>query len=596
MRFWLFLIFSIGTLLRSQTIVKGPYLQSGTPNSIIVKWQTNIPTDTKITYGTTASSLSFFSGNLLSDTLHETKITGLLPYTKYYYSIGTTTSVIQGDTNNYFVTSPLPGQEGKFRFWITGDCGTPSVIQQNCKNQYNTYNKNRITNGWLLLGDNAYFNGNNKNYDTSFFAPYQTDIMKHSVLWPVPGNHDYDNGAANTPTVAYFSIFSLPVAGEAGGFASGTEQYYSYDYGNIHFIALDSYGSSGGKKMNDTTGAQTIWLKQDLITNTKKWTVVYWHHPPYTMGTHNSDTELDLDSVRVNFVKILERHGVDLVLCGHSHNYERSKLMAGHYGKESTFSPVLHQLDTSNALYNGSVNSCPYIKDTINKKAGTVYVVSGSSSKLGSPQASFPHNAMYYSNIVDGGSLILDVESNRMDLKWLCADGVIRDNFSMFKNVNKVKTFTITPTQTITLSASWPGNYNWSNSDTLRSSAVSPSINTTYWVKDKFSCVADTFKIIVAPVGINEFSVSKNKTFILYPNPTKENIILKLFLQEPSDVGFRIYSGTGKLLKEYDTSPFLAGENNISVWMTDLKLNNGLYFIEAVINGTRLTEKFILYK
>ena len=222
------------------TLVKGPYLQIGTPNGVIIRWQTNIATDTKAEYGTNASALSFFSGNLLLDTLHEVQLTGLNPYTKYYYTIGTNTAIIQGDTNNYFVTSPLSNAPGKYRFWVTGDCGTPGAIQLNCKNQYNIYNKNKITNGWLLLGDNAYYNGNNLNFDTSFFAPYQSDIMKHAILWPVPGNHDYDNGAANTPTVAYFSVFSLPKMAEAGGFPSGTEQYYSYDYGNVHFIALDS--------------------------------------------------------------------------------------------------------------------------------------------------------------------------------------------------------------------------------------------------------------------------------------------------------------------------------------------------------------------
>ncbi len=591
----LFLISVLGSVLRAQTLVKGPYLQIGTSSGMTVRWQTNIPTDTKLSYGT-STVLSSFSGNLVSDTLHEVKLTGLLPYTKYFYSVGTTTSVIQGDTNNYFVTSPPPGQEGNYRFWVTGDCGTPGAIQLNCKNQYNLYNNNKITNGWLLLGDNAYFNGYNRNYDTAFFAPYQTDIMKHAVLWPVPGNHDYDNGAANSPAVAYFSIFSLPAAAEAGGFPSGTEQYYSYDYGNIHFIALDSYGSSGGKKMNDTLGNQVLWLKQDLAANTKKWTIAYWHHPPYTMGTHNSDTELDLDSVRTNFIRILERNNVDLILCGHSHDYERSKLLRGHYGAEPTFNKFLHQLDTSTALYNNSVNSCPYIKDTINKNAGTVYVVAGSSSKLGSPQASYPHDAMYYSNMIDGGSLIVDVDANRLDVTFLCADGVVRDNFTMFKNVNKVSSFTITPTQTITAAASWPGNYLWSNGDTTRTAALSPTTNTVFWVKDKFSCVADTFKVFVSPAGINEFSFSKNKTFTLYPNPTKDNLVLKLFLQKESEVGFRVYSSSGTLIKEYESSSFLAGENNVSVWMTDLKLQNGLYFIEANIDGARVTDKFILYK
>ena len=70
----------------------------------------------------------------------------------------------------------------------------------------------------------------------------------------------------------------------------------------------------------------------------KDWTIVFWHHPPYTKGSHNSDSEIELIDMRLNFVPILEAYGVDLVLCGHSHSYERSKFIDGHYGNSRTFS------------------------------------------------------------------------------------------------------------------------------------------------------------------------------------------------------------------------------------------------------------------
>ena len=529
MRFVLIFTLFFSAFVSAQvTLVKGPYLQIGTPTDIIIRWETNIATDTKVEYGTNASALTFFAGSLLLDTVHEVQLTGLTPFTKYYYNIGTKTIIIQGDTNNYFVTSPLPGQTGKYRFWVTGDCGNLSANQIACKNQYNTYNGNRLTNGWLLLGDNAYFYGTNYEYNTEFFAVYQTDIMKHALLWPAPGNHDYDNKNTTLPTVPYYKIFSMPTTAQAGGIPSGTECYYSYDYGNIHFISLDSYGTNGNLKMYDTTSTQALWVKQDLAANTKPWTVAYWHHPPYDMTSHNSDTELDLDSIRVNFIRILERYNVDLIMCGHGHGYERSKLMRGHYGPEASFVAATHHLDSSTALYNGTVNSCPYTKDSLNKKSGTVYVVAGSAGQVGGMQTSFPHSAMYYSDATNGGSVVLDIEENRLDLKFLCGDGIIRDNFTVFKNVNKVSSFTIATSQTITLNASWPGNYVWSNSDTIRTAAVSPTLNTTYWVKDKFSCVADTFKVFVS-TGINELPDAKNKTLHLYPNPTKENIIINLF-------------------------------------------------------------------
>lgn len=486
------------TSIPPASLVKGPYLQIGTQNSMILRWETNIATDTKVAYGTSSVALTSSVSNPAVSTTHSIQVTGLSPLTKYYYSIGTTTAVIQSGADNYFLTSPVPGTEGPYRFWVTGDCGNSSTNQTNCKNQYLAFTGTTVTNGWLLLGDNAYSSGTNGEFNSEFFAYYQNDIMKKAVLWPAPGNHDYSNGASTATTVPYYSIFSTPKNAEAGGQPSGNPAYYSYDYGNIHFLSLDSYGTVGSMKMYDTTGAQTLWIKNDLAANTKKWVVAYWHHPPYTMGSHNSDSEGDLVNIHTRFIRILERMGVDLILCGHSHDYERSKLMTGHYGNEASFSAVTHHLSSSSALYDGSANSCPYLKDSVNVKKGTVYVVAGSAGQLGGTQGSFPHNSMYYSNATQGGSLVLDFNANRLDAKWVCADGVIRDKFTMFKDVNRVKTFTVTPTQTTNISASWPGTFLWNNAATSQSISVTTSVNTTFWVKDPNNCVADTFKFVMA--------------------------------------------------------------------------------------------------
>ncbi len=489
------------TSLAAPTLVKGPYLQIGTQNSMIVRWETNTACDTKLAYGTSSTALTSTLGNSTSLISHSVQITGLNPFTKYYYSVGTLTAgIIQGAADNFFVTSPVPGTPGKYRFWVVGDCGNASTNQTNCKNQYNTYTGNTVTNGWLLLGDNAYSNGSDPQFNAEFFNIYQTDIMKNAVLWPAPGNHDYNNGASTSTTVPYYSIFSTPTSAQAGGVASNNPAYYSYNYGNIHFISLDSYGTVSGNKMYDTLGAQAVWLKADLLANTQRWTIAYWHHPPYTMGSHNSDLEPDLVQVRTNFVRILERNKVDMIMCGHSHDYERSKLMKGHYGFESSFNSSTHNLSSSTALYDGSLNSCPYKKDSLLNKNGTVYVLSGSAGQLGGTQTSFPHAAMYYSNATNGGSLILDIENNRLDAKWLGADGVIRDKFTIFKDVNNIKTYTVLPGATTNLTATWPSTvYLWSNSTTASSIAVSPTTNTTYWVQDANTCVADTFKVRVLP-------------------------------------------------------------------------------------------------
>ena len=85
---------------------------------------------------------------------------------------------------------------------------------------------------------------------------------------------------------------------------------------------------------------------------------------------------------------------------------------------------------------NRALNCAPYIKRTSNN-TGTVYVVSGSAGALGGHKETYPHNAMFYSNHEIGGAVMLEVQGNRLDLKWICSDGEIRDHFTMMKDVER---------------------------------------------------------------------------------------------------------------------------------------------------------------
>lgn len=499
------------------SVSRGPYLQIGTPTSMVVRWLTDIATDSKVSYGTDSLNLSQSVVVSGTRTNHTVQLTGLNPYTKYYYSVGSTTRTMKSGGQYYFLTSPLPYTENKYTFWVNGDCGNNSTNQANVVAKYLQYVGTTITNGVLLSGDNAYTSGTEAEFTTNFFNVYQNNIMRNSVFWSAPGNHDYSNGSAarqNDHLVPYYDIFDLPTNGEAGGVPSGTEAFYSFDYGNIHFLSLDSYGKeNNATRLYDTLGAQVQWIKQDLAANDKKWVIAYWHHPPYTMGSHNSDTESELINIRQNFIRILERLGVDLILTGHSHDYERSKLMKGYYGNEASFNAAIHNLSQSTGKYDGSANSCTYLKDTLhNTLQGCVYVVSGSAGQLGGTQAAFPHNAMYYSNATNGGSLVLEIEGNRLDAKWVCADGVIRDNFTMIKDASKVKNFAINLGESVTVQASWVGNYGWShNGATSRSQTLTPTATQTFVVTDQYQCVADTFKINVTipTVTLGAFSTTE---------------------------------------------------------------------------------------
>ncbi|GEO03721.1 hypothetical protein AAE02nite_13850 [Adhaeribacter aerolatus] len=489
-------------------LLRGPYLQAATSTSMLIRWRTDALSRSRVRYGTTAGNLDKMSSDSALVLDHQVKLTGLLPRTKYYYSIGAFTDTLQGDENNYFMTLPVPGEEGKYRIGIFGDCGTNNVQQRTVRDQFVKYLGNNYMDSWILLGDNSYENGTDAQYQPNFFNVYKDNLLKKYPLFPAPGNHDYGNidfPYVNVPNrgydIAYYQNFSMPIAGESGGVPSNNPAFYSFDIGNIHFLSLDSYGreSKSAYKMYDTLSEQAQWVKRDLEANKNKgWVVAYWHHPPYTMGTHDSDKEADLIKIRTDFIRILERYKVDLIICGHSHVYERSKLMQGHFGPEATFNAKEHNLNQSTALYNGTDNACPYIKDAKND-AGTVYVVTGSAGKLGTPKATYPHDAMFYSNATMGGASMLEVEGNRLDFKWIAADGVIRDQFTMMKEVNKKTKIKVKRGKPVTLTASFNGKYSWTNSpQTSKSIQVSPPVGTTtYTVKDQYNCVRDVFEVKV---------------------------------------------------------------------------------------------------
>jgi acid phosphatase type 7 len=209
--------------------------------------------------------------------------------------------------------------------------------------------------------------------------------------------------------------------------ASGTEHYYSFDYGNIHFICLDANLSLR------TNGAPMLrWLEQDLIATDKDWIIAFWHQPPYTWGSHNSDFERDLIEMRENAVPLLESYGVDLVLCGHSHVYERTFLLNGHYGHSTNFNKTSMAL---NAGLGSDGNGGRYEKPAggLGANRGAVYVVCGNSGDGGA--GAFPLHPAMATNHGGFGSVILDIDGLRLDVRYLTEQGSTEDWFTLDKSV-----------------------------------------------------------------------------------------------------------------------------------------------------------------
>jgi acid phosphatase type 7 len=421
-------------------LFRGPYLQSCTQTSIVVRWRTDWPTNSVVGFGTNFSAMTAAITNEARTNEHVVKLAGLIPDTVYFYAIGSSTETFAINVNQKFRTAPTNTRP--VSVWIIGDSGTADADAEQVRDTFlNKYGPEN-TDVWLMLGDNAYEAGSDDEYQDAVFRMYP-DILRSLPLWPTIGNHDGEPLGG----LAYLEIFTLPEYGEGGGQPSGTKNYYSFDYANIHFICLDSYLSSRA-----TNSPMLTWLARDLAATEKDWIVAFWHHPPYSFGSHNADTEIEMVQMRQNFLPMLESFGVDLVLAGHNHFYDRSMLLNGHYGQSTSLS--------SNMILDASPgrDASAYRKPAggLGAGGGTVYAVCGNSGEGAPGPAGMLHPTTAFKT--NGtGFMMLNFNGLRLDAQFIDADGLAADYFA----IDKSAPATVPPRLKITrttnsVNLSWP--------------------------------------------------------------------------------------------------------------------------------------------
>lgn len=534
-RFTFFLIYStlLSNLFGQNSVVRGPYLQSVTHESIIVMWRTSNPTASTVWFGTDSLALTQSVTVNGSTTNHMVKITGLNPSNRYYYAVGYgNTQLVGGNSMHTFKTHPIPGTSVPTRVWAIGDFGRGNSGQVAVKTSYEAYTGSRGTDVWLWLGDNAYQDGKDSDYQNHVFnVPGFSDIFSYTPFWPSPGNHDYNtvwsestllgipytNIALSDHQGPYFDIVEVPRFGESGGYGSQLEVFYSFDYGDVHFLSLNSevfdYTLS-----YDGINQMKAWIQNDLAQNTRKFTIAYFHQPPYSKGSHDSDDmyQLVMKAMREKIIPLLESYDIDLVICGHSHVFERSYLIKGHYGNSSSFNPATMLMNpTMGNFQQGS----PYIKDGLNSTPeGTVYVVCGNSgSSESGPPLNHPVMAYTHGGSGEMGSFVVDIYKNRLDGKYIKSTGELADEFTILKKdlkLNPIITQTVCPGQPVTLQANYTGGsdsllFVWSPGGLIGSNVnVAPTVNTTYTltVTDQLTGQIETtqtqINILSAPTAV----------------------------------------------------------------------------------------------
>jgi len=369
-------------------VLRGPYLQRASDSEVTIRWRTLNRRDAVVRFGTNAANLNQQASNFKVGKNHYVRIKGLNPDTRYYYSVGDSTDSFTPGTDQYFNTHPVPGNSSPTRIWVLGDSGTANANAAAVRDAYFQFNGDSHADVWLMLGDNAYNDGTDAEYQNAVFDMYP-QTLRNSILWSTLGNHDGHTADSDTQSGPYYNIFTFPKAGESGGLASGTEAYYSFDYGNIHF--------------GWPSDAMEAWLENDLAATTQEWIIAFWHHPPYSKGSHDSDQEWRLR------------------ISGHSHSYERSMLINGHHGLSGTFDSV-HVIDGGD----GDPQGTGAYEKQPGGNSGAVFSVAGSSGKA--QTAPLDHPVMV-SNLVELGSMVIDVNENQLDAVFINDSGVVRDSF-----------------------------------------------------------------------------------------------------------------------------------------------------------------------
>jgi 3',5'-cyclic AMP phosphodiesterase CpdA len=286
------------TTAGAAVIHRKPYLQSVTDTAATIGWVSMAPDGERVDI-TRPDGRSIEAANAAPESVTVrsagenqmwARLEGLQPSTIYCFTIADASGALAGPIG--FRTAPAPDSTAPVRFLAFGDSGGGGSDQRTLAEQMYTVPYDLI----IHTGDLAYDSGTIGEFEDTVFSIY-APLFQHIPFFPSAGNHEYltQSGAP------FRAVFSLP--------GTTNEKWYSYDWGPIHFVALDT---------ESDYATQTSWLDQDLTTTTRPWKIVYFHKPPYSSGGHGSDT-----SLRDLLAPVVEKHGVQLVLAGHDHDYER---------------------------------------------------------------------------------------------------------------------------------------------------------------------------------------------------------------------------------------------------------------------------------
>lgn len=268
-------------------------------------------------------------------------LSGLKLQTKYFYKAMMNGKLL---AEGYFTTRKKPGTKTRFVAFGDNAHGGPGerAVAFHAYNAHPDFIMN--------TGDNVYSSGLDHEYAKNFFPVYNCDVpsaengaplLRTVAFYSVMANHDVtdrspEGAVCNFDTrpgsLAYYTHLHLPmngpeklakptrILGDTKVFlACAAKRYpqmanYSYDYGDIHFLCLDS-----NTYINPRDKGLQEWIEKDLKSTKAAWKFVVYHHPAFNVGAvHYREQHMR------HLSPLFEKNGVDMVLNGHEHNYQRT--------------------------------------------------------------------------------------------------------------------------------------------------------------------------------------------------------------------------------------------------------------------------------